>query len=343
MMRVKASNPGGRNRIMVGGRVSIFMMAVSVAMVAATAAAQSAAPKAAAAHPPAVRAVVHPPEAGQQIFPSAAEASRALVAALREDDRAALLKVLGAGAGEILSSGDEVEDKDDRAQFVEKYKQMHRLLTEPNGFTTLFIGPENWPAPIPLVHGGKGWYFDTAAGKQEILYRRVGENELTVIHVCGEMVDAEKEYYAKPQDGNTVQEYAQKILSDSGKHNGLYWEAGTGETESPLGPFIAQAESEGYAENANQKREPFHGYYFRVLKGQGASAHGGARSYIAVGKMTGGFAFLAFPAEYRSSGVMTFQVGQDGVVYQKDLGSRTAEIVKSLTRYNPDATWKKAE
>jgi len=280
---------------------------------------------------------------GQRTFRSAAAASRALITAFQTNDQAALLSILGADAKDIISSGDELEDNNNRNAFVQKYNQMHRLVAEPDGTTTLYIGAENWPTPIPLVHKGSIWYFDTAAGRQEILYRRVGKNELAAIQVCRELVDAENEYYAKPHDGDSGKQYAQKFFSDPNKHNGLYWEPVSGEAESPIGPLVVWATSEGYTRNPNQKPQPFQGYYFRILKGQGAKAAGGARSYIVDGKMTGGFAFLAYPAEYRSSGVMTFIVGQDGVVYEKDLGPSTAEIVKTLTRYEPDATWNKAE
>ncbi len=279
----------------------------------------------------------------QKTFPSAAEASKALITALQTNDQPALLSILGADAKEIVSSGDEVEDKNNRAAFVQRYQQMHRLITEPDGSTTLYIGAENWPTPIPLVHKGSAWYFDTAAGKQEILYRRVGRNELAAIQVCRELVDAEKEYYAQPHDGDAGKQYAQKLYSDPNKHNGLYWEPAPGEAESPIGPLVASAADEGYTQGPAQQPEPFQGYYFGVLTGQGASAPGGARSYIVDGKMTGGFAFLAYPAEYRSSGVMTFIVDQDAIVYEKDLGPRTAEIAKTLTQYDPDATWRKAD
>jgi hypothetical protein len=280
---------------------------------------------------------------GQRAFSSAAEACKALVAALQTNDQTALLSILGADAKDILSSGDEVEDKNNREDFVKKYQQMHRLITELDGKTTLYIGAENWPTPIPLVQKASAWYFDTAAGKQEILYRRVGRNELAVIQVCRELVDAEKEYYAKPHDGGSSHQYAQKIFSDPSQHNGLYWAPGPGEAESPIGPLLASAAAEGYARNADHKPQPFQGYYFRLLTGQGPNAPGGARSYIVDGKMTGGFAFLAYPAEYRSSGVMTFIVDQDGIVYEKDLGRRTAEIAKTLTRYERDGTWHKAD
>lgn len=280
---------------------------------------------------------------GQEKFSSTAEASKVLVAAVEANDEASLLKILGPEAKDLISSGDPVEDRDNRQEFVEKYKQMHRLVIEPDGTTTLYIGAENWPTPIPLVHKGDVWYFDTPAGKQEILYRRVGKNELAVIQVCRELVDAEKEYYAQPHDGDSGQQYAEKLISDPAKHNGLYWETSAGETESPIGPLIASATVQGYTSEEMKKPEPFEGYYFRILTAQGPGAPGGAHSYIAAGKMTRGFAFLAYPAEYRSTGVMTFIVDQDGIVYEKDLGSRTAAIAKSLTRYDRNATWRKAD
>jgi hypothetical protein len=280
---------------------------------------------------------------GQKTFPSAAEACKALVAALQTNDQTALLSILGVDAKDILSSGDEVEDKNNREDFVQKYQQMHRLVAELDGKTTLYIGAENWPTPIPLVQKGSTWYFDTAAGRQEILYRRIGRNELAVIQTCHELVDAEKEYYAKPHDEEPGQQYAQKFHSDPGKHNGLYWMPAPGEDESPLGPLVASAADDGSTRESNQKPQPFQGYYFRLLTGQGANQRGGARSYIINGKMTGGFAFLAFPAEYRSSGVMTFIVNQDGTVYEKDLGRRTAKIAKTLRRYDRDTTWHKAD
>ncbi len=279
-----------------------------------------------------------PPQAGQKTFSSAMEATQALVAGLKDGDQSSLLKILGSNAMSIVSSGDDAEDKSNRDQFVQKYQQMHRLVMEPDGSTTLYIGAENWPTPIPLVHQGNSWYFDTAAGKQEILYRRIGKNELATIQVCTELVDAEKEYYGQSHDGDSNPQYAQKFFSDPGKHNGLYWETSAGEAASPIGPLLASA-----AIDDSQKSQPFQGYYFRILKAEGTKAHGSERSFIVDGKMTRGFAFLAYPAEYRSSGVMTFIVDQDGIVYEKDLGPKTAQIAKTLTRYDRDATWRKAD
>jgi hypothetical protein len=282
-------------------------------------------------------------EHGQKTFASAGDACQALVAALTADDEESLKGILGPGSGDLISSGDPVEDKQRRQQFLEKYQQMHRLKTEPDGMTTLYVGAENWPAPVPLAHKGTSWYFDTAAGKQEILYRRIGQNELSVIQVCRELVNAEKEYRAEPHDGDSTLQYAQHLYSSMGRHDGLYWQMASGERESPIGPLVAAASAEGYAEGAGRQSEPFYGYYFRILTGEKRAGTADVQSYIVDGKMTRGFAVIAYPAEYRSSGVMTFIVAQDGVVYQKDLGQRTAEIAKSIAQYERDASWAKAD
>jgi len=280
---------------------------------------------------------------GQQTFPSADEATKALIEALRANDQSALLSILGPAGKEVIFSGDPVEDKTDRAEFVEKYQQMHRLVIEENGTITLYIGDEELPTPIPLVHAYGSWHFDTAAGKKEILYRRVGKNELAVIQVCHKLVEAEKAYYAQPHDGNAGKEYARKFTSDPRTHDGLYWDAAAGETQSPLGPLMASAAAEGYIHQFNEEPQPFHGYYFRILTRQNGEAHDAPQSYIVNGKMTGGFAFLAYPAGYRSSGVMTFIVCQDGIVFEKDLGARTAQVAKTITGYGRDSTWRKAD
>lgn len=281
------------------------------------------------------------PQPGQQTFSSAAQASQALVAAVKNDDEESLLKILGANSKTIVSSGDEAEDKDDRAQFAQKYQQMHRLVTEPDGTTTLYIGAENWPTPIPLVHRGSSWYFDTAAGKQEILYRRVGKNEISAIQACGELVDAEKEYHGQLHDGDSTPQYAQKLFSDPGKQNGLYWQTSSGEAASPIGPMFASASYSSTMNQAQASPQPFEGYYFHILKGEKAS--GTARDYIVDGKMTRGFAFVAYPAQYRSSGVMTFIVDQDGIVYEKDLGPKTDQLARKMTLYDRDSSWRKAD
>ncbi len=275
---------------------------------------------------------------GQKTFSSAEEASNALATAAQSNDEKAMLKILGPQGKQIVSSGDDEEDTQNRANFAQKYQEMHRLVKEPDGTTTLYIGAENWPTPIPLVNKGNSWYFDTEAGKKEILYRRVGRNEMSAISVCQELVAAEKEYRSTQHD-----EYAEKIFSDQGQHNGLYWKASDGEPPSPIGPLVASAVAEGYAREQGGGPTPYRGYYFQILTRQGKDGPGGQKSYIVNGKMTEGFALLAYPAEYRSSGVMTFIVGQDGVVYQKDLGKKTDVLVKAMKEYDPNSSWQKAE
>jgi hypothetical protein len=275
---------------------------------------------------------------GQKTFSSPQEASNAFVTAARSNDEKAMLDILGPDGMQIVSSGDETEDAQSRANFVEKYQEMHRLVKEPDGTTTLYIGAKNWPTPIPLVNKGNSWYFDTESGKREILFRRIGRNEMSTIRVCQELVAAEKEYHSTQQN-----EYAQKIFSDEGQHNGLYWKAADGRPLSPIGPLVASAVAEGYDKGQGGPPTPYRGYYFRILMRQGKNAPGGAKSYIVGGKMTEGFAFVAYPAEYRSSGVMTFIVDGDGVVYQKDLGKKTDVLAKAMNGYNPDSSWRKAE
>ena len=273
---------------------------------------------------------------GQKTFSSPEDAASALVSALQSNDEKALLDIFGPAGKEIISSGDGVEDKENRASFVEKYKQMHRLVRELDHTTILYIGAMNWPAPIPIVNKGNVWYFDTDAGIKEILYRRVGRNELSAIRVCQELVAAQKEYFATQHN-----EYAPKIFSSEGQHNGLYWKAAAGEPQSPIGPLVAAAVAEGYVKGEDGPPTPYRGYLFHILTRQGKKAPGGEKDYIVNGKMTEGFAFVAYPAEYRSSGVMTFIVGSDGVVYQKDLGKKTESIGKAMKEYSPDSTWQK--
>jgi Protein of unknown function (DUF2950) len=275
---------------------------------------------------------------GQKIFSSPEEASSALVAAMQSKSEMALLELLGPNAKEIISSGDEIEDLHTRADFVQRYLEMHRLVNEPDGTTTLYIGARNWPTPIPLVHNANGWYFETEAGKREILYRRIGRNEMSAIRICQELAAAEHEYHEAQNS-----QYAQAIFSDEGQHNGLYWKVGAGEPQSPIGPLVANAVAQGYAPGRNGASTPYRGYYFHILTMQGKHARGGAKHYILDGKMTEGFAFVAYPAEYRSSGVMTFIVGSDGMVYQRDLGKTTDAIANSMRTYDPDSAWKAAE
>ena len=275
---------------------------------------------------------------GQRTFSSPEEASNAFVTAMQGNDEKAMLDILGADGRQIVSSGDETEDAQTRANFVARYQEMHRLVKEPDGSTTLYIGAKNWPTPIPLANKGNSWYFDTEAGKMEILYRRIGRNEMSTIRVCQELVAAEKEYYATQH-----REYAAKIFSDQGQHNGLFWKAADSEPQSPIGPLVAAAVAEGYAKGQGGPATPYRGYYYHILTRQGKGGVGGVKNYIVNGRMTGGFAFVAYPAAYRSSGVMTFVVGEDGVVYQKDLGKKTDVLAKAMNEYNPSSGWKRAE
>lgn len=280
-------------------------------------------------------------KAGPKTFSSAEEACAALIDAVQQFDQPALVQILGPTAVEIISVGDEAEDVRSRRQFVEKYREMHRLRHEGKGTTTLYIGAENWPVPIILVRKVNGWYFDPVASRKEILARRIGRNELETIEVSRELVKAQHEYYADSHDGE-VQQFATRFLSDAGLRNGLYWKISDGEPNSPVGQWLTLASFEDAATLTSRPR-PFHGYYFRILTRQGRHARGGTKNYMVNGKMTGGFAFVAYPAEYRSSGVTTFIVNRDGIVYQKDLGPKTALRAKTLTRYDPDATWKKVQ
>ena len=275
---------------------------------------------------------------GQKTFSSAEDASTALVTAAQNSDEKAMLDILGPDGKQIVSSGDDAEDAESRANFVRRYQEMHRLVTEPNGTTTLYIGAENWPTPIPLVNKGNTWYFDTDAGKKEILYRRIGQNETSAISVCQELVAAQKEYHATHDN-----EYAQKFFSDEGQHNGLYWKAAGAEPQSPIGPLVASAVADGYAKNQDRAPTPYRGYYFRILTRQRKTTSSGAKSYVVNGKMTEGFAFVAYPAEYRSSGVMTFIVNEDGIVYEKDLGKKTDVLAKAMKEYNPNSSWQEAD
>ncbi len=278
-----------------------------------------------------VRSLAQQP--GQRTFDSPTAAVHALFTAVRDNDQQALLSILGPQGKRLVSSGDAREDSGDRTNFVHKYGEMHRLVKEPDGTLSLYVGAENWPMPIPIAQSGHAWYFDTAAGRREILYRRIGRNELSAIRVLEELVAAQKDYES------THHVYARRIYSSEGMRDGLYWKPARGESESPIGPLVAAAVAQGYEGPHSGTRTPYRGYYFHVLTGQGASALGGAKSYIADGKMTGGFAFVAYPADYRSSGVMTLIVGADGIVYQKDLGKGTAALARAMHEYNPDASW----
>jgi len=272
--------------------------------------------------------------AEQRKFARPEEALTALLNASRAGDQAQVLAILGPGGEDVISSGDPVEDRNARDRVLTAAKHGTRLETLPSGEVIVHVGPQDWPLPIPLVKDGNEWRFDTASGLQEVMNRRIGRNELTAINASRVYVDAQREHLKREGD------YAQKVRSDAGKHDGLYWEDPTGKHPSPLGPLFAEASAEGYGQQgADAGPQPYHGYVFRILTQQGANAPGGAKSYVKDGKMTGGFALVAYPAEHGSSGVMTFVVGPQGIVYQKDLGDKTTDVAKAMTAFDPDATW----
>jgi hypothetical protein len=277
----------------------------------------------------------------QERFSSPEEAARALVDASKSEQSDVVRRILGRGADEVLSSGDEVADRQARDKFLKAYDEKHELVTEPDGSTTLQVGRDDWPMPIPLVKSFGSWRFDTHRGKEEILNRRIGRNELSVQQVCLAIVDAQREYISQDRNGDGVREYARKVISDPGQRNGLYWETRADEPPSPLGPLVADAVEEGYGGAKTQSGEPrpYHGYYFKLLQSQGPDAPGGARDYVLKGKMTEGFAVVAWPAEYGNSGVMTFLVNHQGVVYERNLGRRTPSIASAMTTFDPDGRW----
>jgi len=276
----------------------------------------------------------------QKTFPSPEKAVEAMVDAVKADDIQSLLAIFGSGSRHIILSGDPVEDKQGHEWFIKHYEEKNRL-EEASGKITLHLGSDDWPFPIPIVKAGNGWRFDTAAGKQEILARRVGRNELNAIQVCLAYVDAQREYaMKKARQGEGLLEYAQKFVSSPGKQDGLYWQAGEGQEQSPIGPLFAAARDQGYGRKPlGEESEPYHGYFYRILTAQGKNAPGGAQGYVVGGKMIGGFALIAYPAHYRASGVMTFIVNHDGVVYQKNLGKTNKKAAQAVKAFDPDKTW----
>jgi hypothetical protein len=272
-------------------------------------------------------------------FASPDDAGNGLLEAAKSGDLNAVLAIFGPESKAIIFSGDPVQDKTTVDAFVAAYGVMHRWRKMPDEAQILLIGADNFAFPIPLKKNGAGqWFFDTAAGKDEILARRVGRNELAVIDVCGALADAQAEYFAQVHQDGSVKHYALKFISDTGKRNGLYWESPEDQPRSPLGPLVAFATDEGYNIKPNSHM-PFHGYYFHMLNRQGSRAPGGAKDYVIDGKMAAGFAFVAYPAEYGNSGVMTFIINQDGVLLQKDLGKNTTETATAMNEFNPDSTW----
>jgi hypothetical protein len=271
-------------------------------------------------------------------FATPEEAVAALVNALQKEDTATLARLLGPGSDELLSSGDPVADKAGRAEFLAYYQVKNSLEADGSDRMTMIVGEQDWPMPIPLVKRDGRWSWDGAAGIDELIYRRVGRNELGAIDVARGFVASQVEYAAEGRDGDPPGIYAMKLISDPGMQNGLYWPTAEGETPSPAGPFVAAAAEEGYRAVEGQ-RTPYHGYYYRMLYAQGPNANGGARDYFKDGLMTEGFALIAWPADYGSSGVMTFIVNQDGVVFQKDLGEDTATVVETIKLFDPDSSW----
>jgi hypothetical protein len=273
------------------------------------------------------------------VFATPEDAGNAVLQAVKAGDANALLSIFGPDSKDVIYSGDSVQDKEAGAQFTSRYNVMHRWRRMPDNSQVLLVGADNFPFAIPLKKNAEGkWFFDTAAGKDEVLSRRVGRNELAIIDVCNALADAQAEYFAHAHDGQPAKQYAVKFLSDEGKQNGLYWKSSQGQPQSPLGPLAAYATGEGYKANPNG-HTAFHGYYFRMLNSQTDKAPGGAKQYIVNGKMTGGFALVAYPAEYGNSGIMTFMINQDGVLLQKDLGKNTAETVNAMTAFDPDPNW----
>lgn len=283
-------------------------------------------------------------DAGPKYFKSPDEAVKALIDATKENDTKELMAIFGPAGKELIFSGDEVADQFGRGRFVKAYEAMNRLVSENEKKVILHVGNRDWPFPIPVVKEGESWFFDTQAGKQEVLNRRIGRNELNAIQVCLAYVDAQREYALRSRDKGGLLEYAQRFVSKKGKKDGLYWEAKEGEEQSPLGPLIAKAAGEGYTgKKPVGKRNPYHGYYYKILKSQGKNALGGEYDYLVKGKMIGGFSLVAYPAEYGNSGVMTFTVNHEGVVYEKNLGKETEKMISAMKKYDPDKTWKKVE
>jgi Protein of unknown function (DUF2950) len=278
-----------------------------------------------------------PQVANNNTFSSPDDAASALIAAAKSGNGDAVLAVLGPGSKDVVSSGDAAKDKADLAGFVSDYDVMHRWRTLPNGSELLITGSDNKTFPLPLKKNDAGkWYFDVQAGKQEILARTIGKDELAAMDICWEIADAQRQYFSQRHDG--VNQYAQRFISDEGQQNGLYWPEVAGQPKSPLGPLIAFATSQGLKVQPNE-HQPFYGYYFAMLDKQGSDAKGGAKDYIVNGKMTSGFAVVAYPAQYRESGVMTFLINQNGTLLQKDLGSNTDQVASAMTEFNPDNTW----
>jgi hypothetical protein len=280
-------------------------------------------------------------KATQKTFGTPEAAVEALVKALRDHNEKELVALFGPGSEALISSGDKVDDRERSENFVRLYGDANRLEPAGDNKRIVHVGKNDWPFPIPIVKSADRWRFDTKQGREEILNRRIGENELDTIQTCLAIVDAQREYAALDRDGDGLLAYAQKFESTKGKSDGLFWQVKPGEKPSPLGPLVAKAQGEGYVKG--EKPAPYNGYFYRILSAQGKSAKGGAYSYLVKGKMVGGFAVVAYPATYAVSGVKTFIVNHDGVVYQKDLGPKTGKLAMNMKLYDPDTTWEKVE
>lgn len=279
----------------------------------------------------------------QQSFESPQAGVTALIKAVKANDKPALRAIFGPEGSKLLSSGDAVADAHSRATFSKAYDEANKVVLEGEAQATLVVGKDEWPMPIPLVKYPDGWRFDTVKGKDEILERRIGRNELETIQVCLAIVDAEREYAARHLDSDGVPVYASRFTSHPGKRDGLFWPTQANEAPSPLGALLATAADKGYARQGVLRRKPYHGYYYRILTGQGEDAPDGTRDYLVKGKMIGGFAVIAYPARYGASGVTSFLVNHDRVIYQKDLGPNTKTVAAAITTFNPGAGWKKSE
>jgi hypothetical protein len=280
--------------------------------------------------------------AAQKTFASPEAGITALVEALRINDQPLLGAILGSHGKRLIHSGDRVADQQGREAFIKAYGEANKLVLDGDRHAVLVIGQDEWPMPIPLVKSPAGWRFDTPQGEKEILARRIGRNELSAIQVCLAIVDAAHEYAALDVDGDSIPEYSPHFVSTPGKHDGLYWQTKPDEPLSPLGPLLAAATREGYTNSVTKPLAPYHGYFYRILTQQGKDAPGGARDYLINGHMIGGFAVIAYPARYGMSGIMSFMVNQDGLVYEQNLGKDTAAITAKINAFNPDPSWKQS-
>jgi Protein of unknown function (DUF2950) len=282
-----------------------------------------------------------PVQPAQKTFTTPAEAAQALIPAAENFDVPALMEILGPDAQDLVSSGDPVQDKNRAVGFAASAHEKQSVTIDPKnpGKATLSVGEDQWPFPVPIVRQNGKWHYDSKAGREEILFRRIGDNELDAIKICRGFVEAQHEYALTKHDGGEVNQYAQRIISTPGKQDGLAWQGADGTWEGPVGEAVAGALAQGYGPG----KPPFHGYYFKVLKGQGPAAPLGQMDFVVEGVMIGGFALAAAPAQYRVTGVQTFIVSHDGIVYQKDLGPNSLEIFSSMERYNPDKTWQRTD